>query len=92
MFEWMYWTTYTVTAISFLFLLILVLALFDIKKKSVARKGFLPISTTRGDRVFISAVVSIAIGLIWLATLGEVYLEILLIIFILVSIIILKFG
>jgi len=92
MVEWMYWTPYTLTAASFLCLLILILAIFDVKKRSVPRKGFLPISTTRGDRIFISAVTSIGIGIIWLAIIGDMHLEILLTIFIIIGVVIVKFG
>jgi len=92
MLEWMYWTPQTLTTILGLFCVLLIMAILDVKKPSSPRKGILPIPTTRGDRVFIGIILCIIIGLIWLATVGYNYVEILLTIQAIVFILIFRFG
>lgn len=92
MFEWMYWTSQTLFVVSGLFLILLIMAVLDMRKPSTPRKGFLPILTTRGDRLFIGIIFCIVIGLIWLAFVGYTYPEILLIIQAIVFVTIFKFG
>ena len=53
MFDWMAWT---LPVAVFFFSIVLMLAgmtLWEIKSPTVERRGFLPIATTRGDRLFI---------------------------------------
>ena len=53
MFEWMAWT---LPVAVFFFCIVLMLAgmtLWEIRSPTVLRKGFLPMATTRGDRLFI---------------------------------------
>jgi predicted small integral membrane protein len=92
MFEWMYWAPQTLSVILGLFLVLLIMAILDVKKPSTPRKGLLPIPTTRGDRLFIGIMFCIVIGLMWVAFIGYIYPEILLIIQAIVFIIIFKFG
>ncbi|ACV69380.1 DUF2160 domain-containing protein [Desulfohalobium retbaense] len=72
--SWMYWTLPSVLGIGGLFAAIGVMTVWDVLSPSVARKGFLPITTTRGDRFFIGIISTIAIFLIWLAFLGQTQL------------------
>ena len=44
------------------------------RSPSAARKGFLPIPTTRGDRLFIVIVLFLGIHLVWLAVMGDTLL------------------
>ena len=45
------------------------LTVFELRVPTERRKGFLPIATTRGDRVFISLLGSAFIHLLWLGLL-----------------------
>ncbi|WP_066267900.1 DUF2160 domain-containing protein [Hydrogenophaga palleronii] len=53
MFSWMVWTTPVALFFSFIGLLLAGMTVWEIKSPTVARKGFLPLVTTRGDRLFI---------------------------------------
>jgi predicted small integral membrane protein len=64
---WMYWTFPSVIFFGGIFLSILCLGVWHRHSPSIARKGFLPIETTRGDRLFIGVISSIFIYLIWMA-------------------------
>lgn len=64
--DWMAWTL--PTAIFFLTLAVLLTAmtLAELKWPTTARRGLLPIATTRGDRFFISLLSAAYIHLAWL--------------------------
>ncbi|WP_071871304.1 DUF2160 domain-containing protein [Atopomonas hussainii] len=51
--EWMAWTLPTAAFFSSIAVLLVVMTVWEIRSPCVERKGFLPISTTRGDRLFI---------------------------------------
>jgi len=53
MFEWMAWTTPIAVFFICIVLMLICLTIWEIKSPTIMRKGFLPIATTRGDRVFI---------------------------------------
>ena len=53
MFEWMAWTTPVAVFFACIVLMLATMTLWEIKSPTVLRKGFLPIETTRGDRLFI---------------------------------------
>ncbi|HIA47726.1 MAG TPA: hypothetical protein EYN96_07095 [Candidatus Hydrogenedentes bacterium] len=63
---WMYWTVPSAVMFAGLFLTIGVLGVRDYFVPSYARKGFLPLSTTRGDRLFIGILIIIAIHVGWI--------------------------
>lgn len=50
---WMAWTSPTALFFAGIGLLLLGMSLWQLRSPSLERKGFLPISTTRGDRLFI---------------------------------------
>ena len=64
--EWMAWTIPTATFFVVIALLLLGMTIWELKAPSVARKGLLPIDTTRGDRFFIGLLGSAFINLAWL--------------------------
>jgi|YelNatPaOPRAMG01_1025707.scaffolds.fasta_scaffold153810_2 predicted small integral membrane protein len=69
MLEWMFWTRETLIFLAALITFFIILAVLDLKWRSeVPRKGFLPIATTRGDRVFLGLAAMIIIGILWLKT------------------------
>ncbi len=53
MFEWMAWTTPVAVFFTCIVLMLITMTVWEIKSPTVLRKGFLPIETTRGDRLFI---------------------------------------
>lgn len=65
--DWIAWTLPTQILFAILAVGFVILAILDMKHKSIPRKGFLPIPTTRGDRVFIGLMALIIISFIWLA-------------------------
>lgn len=63
---WMAWTPVTAYFFTFIVFMLIGMTVWQILSPSVARKGFLPIVTTRGDRLFISLLGSAYIHLAWL--------------------------
>lgn len=53
MFDWMVWTTPVAVFFSCIALTLLGMIVWEIKSPTIKRRGFLPIATTRGDRLFI---------------------------------------
>ena len=53
MFSWMVWTTPVAVFFSCIVLTLAGMTLWEIKQPTTLRKGFLPMATTRGDRLFI---------------------------------------
>jgi len=51
--EWMAWTPVTVAFFGGIALLLVGMTVWEIRSPCVERRGFLPIVTTRGDRLFI---------------------------------------
>ncbi|MGM0784310.1 MAG: DUF2160 domain-containing protein [Pseudomonadota bacterium] len=51
--EWMVWTTPTAVFFAAIAAILLGMTAWEIASPTVERKGFLPIATTRGDRLFI---------------------------------------
>lgn len=76
-FKWMQWNW--AGSLFFLFLVFSIAGLtyWDARTTVNRRKGFLPLETTRGDRLFIGIMSSIGIMLLWLALVGNQMLGIL---------------
>ena len=53
MFAWMVWTTPVAVFFTCIVLMLVGMTVWEIKQPTTLRKGFLPIATTRGDRLFI---------------------------------------
>ena len=64
--EWMAWTMPTAIFFSFIFLMLVGMGVWQTVQPSVERRGFLPIATTRGDRLFIGLLGSAYIHLAWI--------------------------
>ena len=67
MFEWMAWTLPVAVFFSCIVLMLAGMTVWELKVPTVLRKGFLPIATTRGDRLFIGL---LAAGYVNLAFVG----------------------
>lgn len=65
--SWMAWTGLTTTFFSVIAVILVCMTVYEIKVPCTDRKGFLPISTTRGDRLFIGLLSSAYIHLAFLA-------------------------
>ncbi len=68
--EWMAWTPVTAAFFSVIVVMLIGMTIWEIVSPNVARKGFLPIVTTRGDRLFIGLLGSAYIHLAWLGLTG----------------------
>ena len=70
--SWMVWTTPTAIFFSSIAAMLAGMTLWEIFSPTVERKGFLPISTTRGDRLFIGLLSAafIHLGVIGFTTLS----------------------
>ena len=53
MFVWMAWTLPVAVFFSCIALMLAGMTVWELKSPTVLRKGFLPMATTRGDRLFI---------------------------------------
>ncbi|CAD5371878.1 Putative small integral membrane protein [Rubrivivax sp. A210] len=67
MFEWMAWTLPVAVFFCCIVLMLGVMTVWEIKSPTVARKGFLPIVTTRGDRLFIGLLSAAYVNLAFVA-------------------------
>jgi len=65
-FEWMAWTTPTAGFFICIALILISMTVWQVKAPSVERKGFFPIATTPGDRLFIGLLGSAYIHLAWI--------------------------
>ncbi|KAA0910732.1 DUF2160 domain-containing protein [Pusillimonas sp. ANT_WB101] len=70
MFNWMMWTLPTAVFFICIVLMLTGMTVWEMKSPTVLRKGFLPMATTRGDRLFIGLVIAAYINLAYLG-LGE---------------------
>ncbi|MFT3663590.1 DUF2160 domain-containing protein [Piscinibacter sp.] len=53
MFDWMAWTTPVAIFFACIVLMLAGMTIWEVRSPTVERRGFLPIATTRGDRLFI---------------------------------------
>lgn len=70
MLNWMMWTLPTAVFFICIALVLAAMTVWELKSPTSPRKGFLPIPTTRGDRLFIGLLVAAYINLAFLG-LGE---------------------
>ena len=72
MFSWMVWTTPVAVFFSCIALMLAGMTVWEIKSPTTLRKGFLPIATTRGDRLFIGLLSAAYINLIFVGLSGKI--------------------
>lgn len=65
--QWMAWTLPTAIFFSLVVLMLAGMTVAQILYPTVERRGFLPIKTTRGDRLFIGLLTSAYIHIFWIA-------------------------
>ena len=70
MFDWMVWTLPVAIFFSSVVVMLAGMTVWELKSPTRLRKGFLPIATTRGDRLFIGLMVAAWVNLAYVG-LGE---------------------
>ena len=65
MFEWMAWTTPVAVFFVCIALMLAGMTVWEIRSPTTMRKGFLPMATTRGDRLFIGLLLAAYINLVF---------------------------
>ena len=63
MFEWMAWTLPVAVFFTCIVLMLAGMTVWELRSPTVQRKGFLPMSTTRGDRLFIGLLAAAYVNL-----------------------------
>jgi predicted small integral membrane protein len=63
--SWMAWTPPVAIFFVCIALMLIVMTVWEIRSPTVARKGLLPLVTTRGDRLFIGLLLAAYINLTW---------------------------
>ena len=64
-FSWMAWTLEVAVFFICVVLMLIGMTIWQVRSPSIECKGFLPISTTRGDRLFIGLLSAAYVNLAW---------------------------
>ncbi|MDZ7589982.1 MAG: DUF2160 domain-containing protein [Rubrivivax sp.] len=67
MFEWMAWTLPVAVFFTCIVLMLAGMTVWEIKSPTVLRKGWLPMATTRGDRLFVGLLCAAYVNLAFVA-------------------------
>jgi len=67
MFDWMAWTLPVAVFFTCIVLMLIAMTMWELKVPTVMRKGFLPMETTRGDRLFIGLLSAAYVNLAFVA-------------------------
>lgn len=67
MFDWMAWTLPVAVFFTCIGLMLVGMTVWEVRSPTVMRKGFLPIPTTRGDRLFIGLLAAAYLNLAFVA-------------------------
>jgi predicted small integral membrane protein len=71
MFDWMVWTPPVALFFTCVALLLAGMTLWELKSPTDLRKGWLPIATTRGDRLFIGLLAAAYVNLAFIGLAGK---------------------
>ena len=71
MFDWMVWTTPVAVFFTCIALTLVGMTVWELRSPNVERKGFLPLRTTRGDRLFIGLLTAAYINLAFIGVAGK---------------------
>jgi predicted small integral membrane protein len=72
MFDWMAWTTPVAVFFICIVLMLAGMTVWEIQSPTTLRKGFLPIATTRGDRLFIGLLSAAYVNLAFVGLSGRI--------------------
>ena len=64
---WMAWTGHTAVFFVAIFAILIGMGVWEARSPAVPRRGLLPMTTTRGDRLFIGLMATAFIHMAWLA-------------------------
>ena len=64
-FAWMAWTPQVAIFFGCIATLLAAMTIWELRSPTMLRRGFLPLATTRGDRLFIGLLVAAYISLAW---------------------------
>ena len=67
MFEWMAWTEPVAIFFGCIVLMLIGMTVWELRSPTTMRKGWLPIETTRGDRLFIGLLLAAYVNLVFVA-------------------------
>ena len=67
MLAWMVWTTPVAIFFTCIVLMLIGMTVWEIKQPTTLRRGFLPLATTRGDRLFIGLLSAAYLNLAFVA-------------------------
>ncbi|MGE0497151.1 MAG: DUF2160 domain-containing protein [Ramlibacter sp.] len=70
MFTWMAWTTPVAVFFTCIVLMLVGMTVWEIKSPTTLRRGFLPLETTRGDRLFIGLLAAAYLNLAFVGVSG----------------------
>jgi predicted small integral membrane protein len=71
MFRWMAWTLPVAVFFTCIVLMLIAMTVWERKSPTILRKGFLPLETTRGDRLFIGLLSAAYINLAFIGISGK---------------------
>ncbi len=71
MFDWMAWTLPVAVFFTCIVLMLIGMTVWEIKSPTTMRKGFLPLETTRGDRLFIGLLSAACVNLTFVGIGGK---------------------
>jgi predicted small integral membrane protein len=71
MFEWMAWTTPVAVFCVCIALMLIGMTVWELKSPTTMRKGFLPMETTRGDRLFVGLLSAAYVNLAFVGVSGR---------------------
>jgi predicted small integral membrane protein len=71
MFSWMSWTLPVAVFFSCIVLMLIGMTVWELRSPTVLRKGFLPMATTRGDRLFIGLLTAAYVNLAFIGLAGR---------------------
>ncbi|WP_294770427.1 DUF2160 domain-containing protein [uncultured Rhodoferax sp.] len=71
MFDWMAWTTPVAVFFCCIALMLVGMTVWEIKSPTSSRKGFLPMETTRGDRLFVGLLSAAYVNLAFVGISGR---------------------
>lgn len=71
MFDWMAWTKPVAVFFTCIVLMLIGMTVWEIKSPTTPRRGFLPLETTRGDRLFIGLLSAAYVNLAFVGLSGK---------------------
>jgi len=71
MFSWMAWTTPVAVFFICIAVMLAAMTIWELKSPTSLRRGFLPLETTRGDRLFIGLLAAAYVNLAFVGLAGQ---------------------